>query len=75
MLAQRVRHRDAVPILGDDGAPVTHTPEFLTQSYDEALAQLLAERSRLRDLGDEASFRAARERSETMIREGWFDPI
>ncbi|HTK31540.1 MAG TPA: hypothetical protein VL332_06205 [Candidatus Saccharimonadaceae bacterium] len=75
MLAQRVRHRDAVPILGDDGAPVTHTPQFLTQCYDEALAHLLAERSRLRDLGDEASVRAARERSETMIREGWFDPI
>jgi len=75
MIAQRMRHRDAVPILGDDGAAAPHTTEFVTAGFDGELARLLAERERLRDVGDERTFRAAREQSEAMIRGSEFDPV
>lgn len=75
MLAQRVRHRNAVRIEGEDGAPVSHTPKFLGSFYDEALARLIEERPHLKDLGDERTLREARVQSEAMIDQGRFDPI
>src|SRR6202451_179481 len=41
MIAQRMRHRDAVEILDESGAPVTHTPEFVTKVFDEELKRIL----------------------------------
>jgi malate synthase len=75
MIAQRMRHRDAVEITGDNGRPAPHTPEFVTARFDEELSRLLAERERLREAGDERTLREARERSEAMIRRGWFNPV
>ena len=75
MIAQRMRHRDTVEIAGDDGRTAPHTPEFVTAAFDQELKRLLAERDRLREAGDEATLRAAREQSETMIRRGWFNPV
>ena len=75
MIAQRMMHRDAVAILGDDGRPAPQTPEFVRACFDEELAKLLAERQNLKDVGDARTFRAAREQSETMIRDGAFDPV
>jgi malate synthase len=75
MLAQRLRHRDAAPILDADGRPVPHDEALLTRLYDEELARLVAELPTGRDVGDALTMREARERSETMIRQGWFDPI
>jgi len=75
MVAQRMRHRDAVTIVDGDARPAPHTPAFVTACFDQELKRLLAERETLRDIGDERSFRAAREQSETMITKGWFDPI
>ena len=44
MIAQRVLHRDLVAVHGRAAArPVKHTPEFITQLFDEELDALLAE--------------------------------
>jgi malate synthase len=75
MIAQRMRHGAVVEIVGDDGRPAPHTEGFVTGLFDRELERLLGERERLKDVGDERTFRAARERSETMIRRGWFDPV
>jgi malate synthase len=75
MIAQRVRHRDQVQVSGDTGGCVMHTPEFVTTCFDGELAKLMEERSKLRDPGDESTFRAARRQSEEMIRGRAFDPI
>ncbi len=75
MLAQRVRHWERAPIAGADGRPVVHDPALLTRVFDEELTRLLDERTRLRDAGDETTFREARRQSEEMIVEGRFDPV
>ena len=75
MIAQRMRHREAVPVPDETGRDAPHTPEFVSACFDQELARLLAERERLRDGGDERTWRAAREQSETMIRRGWFNPV
>ncbi len=45
MIAQRVLHRDLVAIDDEQGQPVKHTPEFITQLFDEELERLLRETS------------------------------
>ncbi len=75
MLAQRWRHAAVVPISGPDGAPVLHDEALLGRLYDEELARLVAELPQGKDVGNESTLREARERSEAMIRNGWFDPI
>lgn len=75
MLAQRLRHRDVVTVTGSGGAPVRHDEPLLTRLYDEELGRLVGELSAGRDVGDALTMREARERSETMILQGWFDPI
>ncbi len=68
MIAQRMRHRDAVAIDGGNGRPVPHTPDFVASCFDDELA-------RLEVGGEAASLRAARELSEAMIRRGSFNPV
>jgi malate synthase len=43
MIAQRVRHRDVVPVLDDKGHAVAHTPELITRLFDEELKRIVAE--------------------------------
>lgn len=74
MIAQRLRHRDAASIAGERG-PVAHTPELVHRLFDEELDRLIAELPRGRDAGDATTLREARERSESMILNGWFDPV
>ena len=74
MLAQRLRHRDAVPIPGQDGAPVHHDEALLAQCLDEALEKLVADLPLGRDIGTAETMTEARQRSEAMIHNGWFDP-
>jgi len=74
MLGQRLRHPDAMEIASPTGA-VRHDDTLLTRVFNEELATLLAERGRLRDAGDEHTFREARDRSEAMIRNGCFNPV
>src|SRR5438477_1523171 len=70
MIAQRMRHGSVVD---DAGKIVAHTPEFITQLFDEELEKLLANPGR--DLGTAETFREARRISEAMIVNGKFDPI
>jgi malate synthase len=75
MIAQRIRHRDQRIVTDTDGAPVTHTPELVSQLFDEELQRIL------RDLPSEVeeslidNYRSARQISELMILKGEFDPI
>jgi hypothetical protein len=73
MISQRVRHSRTVSILGDTGNPAPHTPELITQLFDEELEKLLANPGR--DLGTPETFREARRISEAMVVNGEFDPI
>src|SRR5205823_1448562 len=63
MLAQRVRHGARVT---DGDRAVRHDDALLTRVFDEELERLLGERDRLKDAGDEHTFREARDRSEAM---------
>ncbi|MFN8589383.1 MAG: malate synthase A [Candidatus Eisenbacteria bacterium] len=71
MLAQRIRHRDAVRI---EGAP-SHDAAFVARCWDEELATLVAALPEGRDVGTADTLTEARRRSEEMIVRGWFDPV
>ncbi len=75
MIAQRMRHHAASPILDASGKPAPHTNEFVARVFDESLARLVEELPKLRDSGTAETFREARQESENMIHRGWFNPI
>ena len=75
MIAHRVRYRDTVEILDDNGTPVQHTPELITQLFDEELDRILRELPKMKDLGSPETFRQARIISEGMITRGEFTPV
>ncbi|HKR11481.1 MAG TPA: hypothetical protein VJT15_05450 [Pyrinomonadaceae bacterium] len=70
MIAQRIRHRDQLGSLS-----AGHTPEAISKMFDQELKRILGELPL--DAGDSAreTFRAARNISESLIRNGEFDPI
>jgi malate synthase len=72
MIAQRVKHGDAVDIVDEGGRAVRHTPEFVTSLFDEELERLLREKD---GAAAQESLRAARQISEAMIQRGEFDPV
>jgi malate synthase len=72
MIAQRVIHRDLVPIQDQQGHTVKHTPEFITQIFDEELERLLT--GLPPESEERQRFRRAREISEAMIVQGEFNP-
>ena len=43
MIAQRMRHRDVIAVLNEQGEAVQHTPEFVTRLFDEELKRILHE--------------------------------
>jgi malate synthase len=75
MIAQRILHRDAVKIVDEDGRTVRHTPEFVSELFDEELNRILRELPA--DTPPEAieRYHAARRISEEMITRGEFNPI
>jgi malate synthase len=75
MIAQRMRHTGAAPIVDERGQAVPHTPAFVTRMFDEELERLVRELPRGRDAGDAGTLREARQLSESMIANGWFDPV
>jgi malate synthase len=75
MIAQRVLHRDLVRIEDENGQPVKHTPQFITQLFGEELHRLLAELPADSSPEDVARYRRAREISEAMIVSGEFNPV
>ncbi len=74
MIAQRVMHREMVAIQDENGNAVKHTPQFITQLFDEELQRLLAEPAN-RSPEQQERFRRAREISEAMIVHGEFNPV
>ena len=77
MIAQRMRHRDAVEVVDDNGQTIKHTPELITQLFDEELERILQElpAGKLKDLGSPETFTQARAISESMIVHNEVDPI
>jgi malate synthase len=75
MIAQRVIHRDLVHVLDAHGNSVKHTPEFITQLFDEELDRLLRELPANADPQEADRYRRAREISEDMIVNGEFNPV
>jgi malate synthase len=73
MIAQRIQHWRVTPIVDEGGAPVKHTPEFITQLFDEELAKLIENPGK--DLGTPETLREARHISESMVRNGEIDPF
>jgi len=75
MIAQRVLHRDLVAIHDEQGHAVKHTPQFISQLFDEELDRLLRELPSGTPAEDAGRFRRAREVSEAMIVNGEFSPV
>ncbi len=75
MIAQRVMHREFVTIRDENGHTVKHTPELITQLFDEELERLLRELPKDAPAEEAERFRRARQISEAMIVNGEFDPV
>ncbi len=75
MIAQRVRHGDTVEIVGDNGQPIRHTPELVTQLFDEELERILHELPAETSESVRDRYREARQLSEQMIVRGEFTPV
>jgi malate synthase len=74
MIAQRMRHKDEVAVVDQEGRIVRHTPELITRLFDEELEKLIANPARA-DLGTAETFCEARRISEAMVVSGEFDPV
>jgi malate synthase len=75
MIAQRVMHRELVPIHDENGGIVKHTPQLITQLFDEELGRLLQELPSGASIEEIKRYQRARQISEAMIVNGEFDPI
>jgi len=75
MIAQRVLHREAVQVDDANGQPVKHTPQFITQLFDEELERLLNEPATKDSHEEMERYRRARAISEGMIVNGEFNPV
>ena len=73
MIAQRMRHADAVEIRDSEGRTVRHTRELISHLFEEELERLLHE-ARANDAEEAALLREARRISEEMIYRKEFDP-
>lgn len=71
MIAQRIKHADTIKIRDENGEEIKHTPEFVSEIFDEELEKLLE------TTNDEQreTLKEARRLSEEMITKGEFDPI
>jgi malate synthase len=73
MIAQRMLHRDVVTVANDLGQAVSHTPEFISELFDQELENILSELPP--DAGVIEKYREARRISELLITNEEFDPI
>jgi len=73
MLAQRLEHSRVTPVLDDAGRPVPHTPELLSELFDEELERLVAHPPR-GESGTPETLRDARRIAEAMVVNREFDP-
>jgi malate synthase len=74
MIAQRLRHRESVAIDDAGGRPVPHTPELITQIFDEELGRILRELPSDAPGISRQRYQHARILSEQMIFSGEFNP-
>jgi malate synthase len=74
MIAQRMRHRDALE-MEDAGDQIRHTPETISQMFDQELDRILRELPAGADRSVIENYRTARDISELLIRNQEFDPI
>jgi malate synthase len=74
MIAQRMRHREAVPVFDDEGRKVLHTPELVSRIFDEELERILRDLPSDADALTRERCREARRISEEMIRRSEFTP-
>ena len=77
MIAQRIRHGAAAQIQSEDenGKPVIHTPQLVSQLFDEELEKILKALPAGGAPGVAEKYRQARRISEAMISSKEFDPI
>lgn len=75
MIAQRVRHRDTVDIVDESGRPVLHTPERISQLFDEEISRILRELPGDTPPETVEQFKQARALSEKLIVSGEFTPV
>ena len=75
MIAQRIRHRDVVEVTDDLGGPVSHSPEFVSELFDQELENILADLPADVDESVIRKYREPRRISEVSIRNEEFDPI
>jgi malate synthase len=73
MIAQRMRHAAQIEVLDENGTAVRHSPELITQLFDEELDRLLRE-TKSNNPQMATTLREARRISEEMIRREEFDP-
>ncbi len=75
MIAQRIKHSEAVPIADEHGNAVKHTSEFITRLFDEELDRIIRELPPDADAPVAEKYRKARKIGERMIERGEFDPV
>jgi malate synthase len=75
MIAQRMLHRDEIPVTDADGKAVAHIPEFISQLFDRELDRILSELPGETDASIIDKYREARGISEALIHSQEFDPI
>jgi malate synthase len=74
MIAQRMRHSNAIEIVDEKGKAVAHTKEVVARMFDEELERLVSEGAKGVDPTAIARLREARRMSEEMIERREFDP-
>jgi malate synthase len=75
MIAQRMRHRDAIRIVDENDRPASHSPERITQLFDDELSRILRELPAETPADTREQYRQARVLSEQLIAAGEFTPI
>ena len=75
MIAQRMKHADAVKIVDESGVEIKHTPELISAIFDEELAKIIHDLSAEILEKEKDKYTEARRLTEEMIILGQFDPI
>jgi malate synthase len=75
MIAQRMKHDGKVEITDEKGNAVRHTPELISELFDEELEKLLKALPKDSDPAAAERFREARRIGEAMILNQEFDPF
>ncbi|HKX30479.1 MAG TPA: hypothetical protein VJ302_22500 [Blastocatellia bacterium] len=74
MIAQRILHRETVTVTDPSGQAVKHTPELVSNLFDEEVARILRELPIDTSSEERNSYWLARRLSEQMIKNSEFNP-